>query len=358
MFVDVALCEEYLKMPAAHWDLAVKVGEWIDGDTLAAELVNTALYALRRGADEEAGSACRELKAYVGRMMPELIEGAVPMLFALALPQTLKTLRDSGMPEEIVRETVSDYATWARSYERQTGKVGFGEFYWELGFHSGRLTKLGRLQYETATFHAPYTIYRHRDGEIIPVPLPGAGVDANGCLVDESPAAFKTSLTVQDGVLRCNRVDTRLARIRPDTVEYKLADLEPILTAGARVLHVHIPETGPLKEDEVAASLAQAKAYYAAKGFPCGAVVCESWLLDSALQTYGEGCGNISAFQKRFTLFSWPTEGSEAVGRVFGRGTDASNPDLLPENTRLQRGLKAYLKTGNPLRDSGGIILL
>ncbi len=359
MKLNVDLCVEYLGMPAEHWTLAAQAAEWIETDALAKELTLTALEALSCGKDDIAADACREIKAYTARMNPALEEGVVPMIFALALPRTLAARRAEGMPEDILRDTVSDYATWARSYEKQFGKVGFGEFYWEVGFHSGKLTKLGRLQFETATFHAPYTIYRHKTtGDILPVPHAGAGVDENGCLVYSNPPAFKTELTVQNGVLRCNRVDTRLARIRREMVEYDLSDLEPILTKGARVLHMHIPETGPLKDEEVAASLAQAKAYYAAKGFPCRVAACESWLLDSALQTYGVGCGNILSFQNRFSLFSWPTDGSEAVSRVFGRGTDASDPDALPENSRLQRGLKAYLKTGKPLRDSGGILFL
>jgi hypothetical protein len=37
---------------------------------------------------------------------------------------------------------------------------------------------------------------------------------------------------------------------------------------------------------------------------------------------------------------------------------DTSDLDALPENSRLQKGLKAFLKTGAPLRDAGGMLVL
>ena len=125
-----------------------------------------------------------------------------------------------------------------------------------------------------------------------------------------------------------------------------------------RVLNVHIPEGEPLSPEAVSESLARAKAFYADRGYPCTVAVCESWLLDPALMEYGRESGNICAFQKRFTLYPDAVKWSAAVGRVFGRGTDASDPEKLPENTSLRRGLKAYLREGKPLRDAGGVLLL
>lgn len=360
MTIDVKLCAEYLGMPESHWTLAAQTAEWIEGDVIARRLVVDALDAMDRGSRDAAGAAARALKAHVKLVAPELTEGANPMIFALALPQTLKNMRAAGVPEAIIRDTVSDYGVWARFYEELTGKVGIGETGWEMNFHTGRIVKLGRVQFETCSFHGPYVIYRRRDtGEIIPAVLNGCGVDANGFLADEgSPASavFTAQMTVENGVLRVNRIDTVSARILPEMVEYPMADLEPLLMEGMRVLNMHIPDVGPLKVDEVADSLAMAREYFTAKGYPCDVAVCESWLLDPALLIYGEGCGNILSFQQRFAKFPWPTTESDAVNRVFGRGTDLTDLSALPETTRLQRGLKAYLHSGAPLRDAGGVL--
>ena len=362
MLIDVSLCVEYLNMPEAHWALAVKTAEWIESHPMAKRLTVDALDAMNRGVRGDAGTAARSLKEYVKMMAPELTEGVNSMIFALALPQTLKNMRAEGVSEEIIRDTLSDYGVWARFYEKLTGKTGIGESGWEMNFHTGRIVKLGRVQFETSIFHAPYAIYRHKTtGEIIVAAMNGVGVDKNGFIaVGDKPeeAVFSAALSMDGGVMKCNRVDTVNARILPETAEYALNDLEPVLMEGMRVLNMHIPETGPMGVEEVAQSLKMAKEYFAAKGYPNSVAVCESWLLDPALMTYGEGCGNILSFQNRFAKFPWPTEESDAVNRVFGRGTDVSDLTALKEDTRLQRGLKAYLIADRPLRDAGGVLML
>lgn len=359
MFIDVSLCSEYLCVPESHWTQALAALEWAKGDALATALIESSLDALNRGDRDNGYFAFKSTKTRFEHAAPELADGVYPMLFALALPQTLVNLRAEGMPEALIRDTVSDYGTWARAYEKQTGKVGFGEMGWEMNFHSGCIVKLGRVQFECHNFPAPYTIYRHRaTGEVIPAAHPGLGVNENGFLAKDEPAVFETVMQTENGVLRCNRIDTVASRILPEIVEYKLDELEPLLAQGMRALNMHIPEVGPLTVDGVAESLKLAKEYFSAKGYPCAVAVCESWLLDPAMLTYAEGCGNILSFQNRFAKFPWPTNHSDAVNRVYGRGTDASDPDALPENTRLQRGLKAYLKSGKPLREAGGILIL
>lgn len=359
MFMDVELCVRYLGAPREHWVQAVAAGEWIEADPAAKSLATAALTALKKGDRRSAAFAMRSLKEYAGRMAREHAEGVVPAVFAAALPQTLESLRAEGMPEALILDTLSDYGTWAAYYLRHKGLVGIGEFGWEVNFHSGCIVKLGRVQYETCLFPAPYSIYRQKStGALIPVLHDGEGVNPDGFLALDDPAAFAAVMRIDGSTLTCSRVDTVNARVLPETVQHDMSDLELLLTTGMPVLNMHIPEVGPLTVESVGESLAMAKEYFAAKGYPCTVAVCESWLLDPALKEYGQGSKNILGYQNRFTLYPWDGDGSEAVGRVFGRGTDISNPDLLPEGSSLQRGLKAYLKTGKPLRDAGGILLL
>lgn len=358
MLIDVALCVKYLNMPEEHWQQALRAEEWMRGEAVVRELTDAALIALNRGDRDDAYFAMKSAKEYAARTAPEHAEGVVPMMFALALPQTIENLRREGMPEDLILDTLSDYGTWARYYHRHTGRTGIGEFGWEVNFHSGCIVKLGRIQFETCLFPAPYTIYRSKaTGEIIPVLHDGVGVNADGFLaIDDEPAAFKSTMRTEGTKLTCNRVDTVNARVLGETVEYDLNDLELILTSGMRVLNMHIPEVGPLNVDGVSESLRLAKEYFEKKGYPCKVAVCESWLLDPALLEYGTAAGNILAFQNRFAKYPWIGNNSEAVGRVFGRGTDVSDPDALPADTGLRRGLRDYLKTGKPLRDAGGIL--
>ena len=335
MKIDVALSSEILGVPESHFERAQEVAARMNRDPLAMGLAQTVLDALARGDRWEAVGTCRAAKEYFQRTAPELVGGVYPALFALSTPEALRRMREGGTSEEIARDTLSDYGVWARAYRRQTGEDGFGEMEWELGFHTGRIVKLGRLQFERSVFHAPYALWRdRRSGEIVPVPHPGEAVDENGWLAQGAPAAFATVQEIRGNALRANAVDTVGARILPETVELPLDTMEPLLTAGMRTLNIHIPETGPLTDGGVAESLAQAKAFFGAEGYPCRAAVCESWLLDPALLTYGDGCGNICRFQRRFAKYPEKVTESDAVNRVFGCGTSAEDPSLLPEDSK------------------------
>lgn len=52
-----------------------------------------------------------------------------------------------GIDEKILMHTLSDLLIWAKNYNLMTGKIGINEHYW-IGCHlSGRLFRLGRLQF-------------------------------------------------------------------------------------------------------------------------------------------------------------------------------------------------------------------
>lgn len=360
MHFDAALCQAILEMPDSHVEMARNALVWFKQDAAAGRFCTAALKAFARRDPRSAANICSGAKAYAFETVKEVAEGVVPAIFALALPGAIEHLRSDGLTEEMIADTLKDYGIWARGYEQETGRAGFGEIGWESRFLTGHIYKIGRLQYEFChTYHAPYTIYRdHGTGELIPVPQAGLQIDAQGFLAQGAPAAFTTVCERRDGLLRFNAVDTRRARILPQVNTRPLDRLEVLLCKGMQVLNLHIPECGPLTPELVSESLRQAKAFFAARGVDNRVAVCESWLLDPALQIYGAGCGNITGFQNRFALYPECLTVSDAVNRVFGRGTDASNPENLPENTRLRRGLKAYIAKNGALRDAGGVLEL
>lgn len=357
--IDTALCEAYLDMPASHTAMAQKALAWLEQDTLGNGFLRAARDAFERR-DHSAANVCIGAKEYAMRNAPEVAEGVVPALFALALPGAIERLRGDGLDENMICDTLRDYGIWARFYERQMGRPGIGEISWETCFLIGRIYKIGRLEYEFGhTYRPPYTIYRDlSDGALVPVPNAGVEVDAQGFLALGAPAAFTTVCEEKDGLLRYNQVDTEHARIVPQIRTTPVEQLEPLITGGMQVLNIHIPECGPLSEAQVQSSLEQAQAFFAARGLESRIAICESWLLDPALLAYGADCSNIVSFQQRFTKYPECTMHSAAVSRVFGRGTDETQVEALAEDTRLRRGLKQYLRAGGVLRDAGGVLNL
>lgn len=127
---------------------------------------------------------------------------------------------------------------------------------------------------------------------------------------------------------------------------------------GAPILNVHIPASGPLDHDLVLASYRQAAAFYRAD-FPEGVFPfqCESWLL------YPRTCalfpeGNLRAFQADFEVVTAgivPHEDDR--WRVF-HAPETVPMEQYPEDTALQRNLKAWLLAGNRMGQGIGMFFL
>ena len=94
------------------------------------------------------------------------------------------------------------------------------------------------------------------------------------------------------------------------------------LKKGDNILEVHIPATGPMREDDCKASVLAAKVFFA-NYFPDYSYrffTCHSWLLDRTLEQFLDDDSNIIKFQRMFKiirddnsneifryLFSWDT---------------------------------------------------
>ena len=104
---------------------------------------------------------------------------------------------------------------------------------------------------------------------------------------------------------------------------------------------------------ELAQSYKEAAAFFAPKLEAPTAFQCESWLLfEHHKEMLPPDCG-IRRFAEDYTYMEKaPDEGD--LWRIFGNA-DTSKPELLPENTSLQRVYKRWLSEGNPVYCGKGI---
>jgi hypothetical protein len=113
---------------------------------------------------------------------------------------------------------------------------------------------------------------------------------------------------------------------------------------GGTAIHLHIPESGPMTPEAVAASLDEARAFFP-RHFPderYTAFSCGSWLLDPQLLEYLPGDSNIVRFQRRLELEPYEEpeglDGDVEVLRFVFR-TLTTPLDQLPRRTVLQRAI-------------------
>ncbi len=95
---------------------------------------------------------------------------------------------------------------------------------------------------------------------------------------------------------------------------------------GDPVLEIHVPRGDKLGIEACRDSLSRAKAFFARffPDFDYRALICESWLLDSALREYLPENSNILRFGTLFTIVS-QTETYDLLGSLFGLNASVEN---------------------------------
>lgn len=143
------------------------------------------------------------------------------------------------------------------------------------------------------------------------------------------------------------RLQYRRRRFRQDTVCG-----EQVFPENSYYLDVHIPGGGSLKPALCLESYKRAAAFYKKRFGDENIVIgCYSWLLSPDLDALLPESSNILAFAHQYTLTETvPDEGFDFLGYAFGIHGKPEDLNTLPEDSSLQRALKAWLLEGNILR--------
>ncbi len=135
---------------------------------------------------------------------------------------------------------------------------------------------------------------------------------------------------------------------------FRLGTLEYEKEKGGAV-SVHIPSGADLSEDAVSESLATAKVFFKAHGFPATHYYCTSWLLSPSLQKVLPPTSRILSFQKRFRILRFDEADDEYKLWVFKRKELAA--EEFPETTSLQRSIKKFVLAGGAIGSAFGEII-
>lgn len=146
-----------------------------------------------------------------------------------------------------------------------------------------------------------------------------------------------------------------LLLFRIGTLEYEMATIH-----GQRAISIHIPSDAVLSDENCEASYEQAKIFFKTyfPEYENVDYVCHSWLLSPSLKMLLPQQSNIIRFQSRFEITEFDAEARDYLFFVFKTGD--CPPEALPENTSLQRNMKAFIRDGGKigaamgrLRDGG-----
>lgn len=143
------------------------------------------------------------------------------------------------------------------------------------------------------------------------------------------------------------RLQYRRRRFRCDTI---CGDM--VFPENSFYLDVHIPGGGSLKPELCQQSYEKAAAFYRQRFGDENIVIgCYSWLLSPDLDGLLPETSNILAFAHQYTLVeATPDTKYDHLVYAFGIHEKPEDLAVLPENSSLQRALKAWLQEGNVLR--------
>ena len=298
---------------------------------------------------EESLNAAREYINFTYAQFEAITEAArsedvsPDMRECLALLERFPWLKDKyrehGIPDQILRDTMSDLPIWMNACMKRTGQWGISptETGWLALHFDFKLFRLGRLQFVPAKSGVKVEVYRSMTGEVTAL-----SVDGIQRMGDRAVTGYP--------------IDKR-GFVSPEPMTLELDAWQPALLPGDPILETHIAEGEPLKPDAVKDSFSRAPRFFkdhlGISGFKV--FTCESWLLDWALGEMLPG-SNLAAFQAMFHCVPGDEGDWQMMERVFGK--PIADWDAAPQDTALRRAVRKWYLEGKKCNGAQGFILI
>lgn len=151
-------------------------------------------------------------------------------------------------------------------------------------------------------------------------------------------------------------VDTVNAGVERKSISLKKSEWSEILSEGDGVAGVHIPNGAAITPENC--TIAYRSCFEIAKKyFPeynIKAISCQSWLLDPTIARLVKKSSNIVRFGSQYMRYPTRSSGTAVFMFLFRRPYEKLED--LPENTSLERAIKAHYLDGKYIYEAGGVI--
>lgn len=292
----------------------------------------------------------------------------LPLLVHLpSLEQTYANLTARGFTHEEAKHCLSIYRIYL--WEMETHRDGFVGISGSISNWMSHSTKgqiyypgIGGLNFQVNTIpeNEPYFLRNRTTGELLPVFGNGVTFHRSGVLLGsagaEDPRGAFTPV-FSETALAYSANPVRNSRICPEPEVFPKSDWELVLQPGDWVISTHIFFGSDFTPETVDRAFAQgqrmAREYF--PDYHIKAQRCSSWLMNPLInQALGEDA-KLSRFSARFVRYPRLSSGKAFWSYVFpGAQTD---PQSLPEASRLQKAFKQHLLSGGQIYEYSGILL-
>lgn len=247
---------------------------------------------------------------------------------------------------------------------RRHGRPGLDKLYfnWITLYLYALIFPCGGFRFNLSTIGRYFYVLKHKASGEVAVLLHDRDIHRSGEILgsaglEDAEGSFHITFTETDTEYTGYPADKK-GYIHNTLCHYPKADWELAVKPGDNIISLHLPGGMKLNKEitrqAVRDAFRHAKKYY--PDYAPKAIHCGSWLLNPELaEPLGEN-SNIMAFASVFHLHPTKCQGQSVFNFVFKASV---NPDLatLPEDTRLQRWLKAKYLAGGFSRNFGGFLL-
>ena len=282
--------------------------------------------------------------------------------FLCLVPSIVRTHEDltrRGVPADVVAATVNQYEDCLFVYRERFDDLGLNKRYFDhlQGYVDLKYMNIGRLRYAIESLEGIYLLKNKLDGKRV-LFLENAPMNDLGMHRDTPPLrenGFDAFFREEEDAFLGTPVGEN-GRCQSEIVRLPKEEYEIILRPGDVMLDAHIPGHMPLTVELCAASYARARELFATHypEYQAKCFHCHSWMMSPELAEVMKPGANVLLFQQPYLRYPVPTKGEAVLNFVFFlRYTTFAD---LPEDTSLQRALKARYLAGERLYEYGGVI--
>ena len=315
-------------------------------------------------------------KSFTELTLPEAPEGAQPEGYALlALLPILGNARlyaddfaKRGVPQDVIFDSFYFLRYRIKSHAEKDvppfyDKAAFSMF----GMHVyNNNIEVGRLRYE---FHPGFDrkvkIFADANGKIC-ILMCDVKLHAKGHILGvvgytDEEGAYDANFVETDEYYEGFAVDPATGLAQNTRTQLSKKEWKVILQSGDMVVKVHLRGGQKLLKEDCDLSYARAEEMFKKcfPEYPIKGFVCNTWLLCPVMGRFLKKDSNIMQFQEKYNLFPANNNAPDVFGYVYDLKVASAadvDPETLPEDNSMQRGVKQLLKEGTYVHQFNGFI--
>ena len=277
------------------------------------------------------------------------------------IPHCIAEYEAHGFEKEEIAKYIGVFKTSLSISKIRSGYPCFMNAYyaWMLHYLHCEIFDFGSFNFQFTTYRGAAIMLRNkRDGSYKLLMTAGrfhkSGriLGSDGCLDEDG--AFDADF-YEDDECYCG-ISTERSRAVNKRVALKKSEWECVLRAGDEAIGLHIPKKADLSSEAILSSYKggweRAKRIF--PEYTPKFIICGSWLLDEQIEDMTGENSKLAYFAKTFLRYPIKSKGRNGFSNVFPghRGPESE----LPEDTTLQRKIKATYLAGGHTWGAGGIV--